>query len=96
MDAVDHLHDEASAQVTVSTAHTAKGREWPNVRIAGDFHPPKDTSSHDENGNPVPGPIDTTEARLAYVAITRARHHLNRGSLAWIDDHPNTSRTPAP
>jgi hypothetical protein len=88
LDAVDHLHIEAGAQVTVSTAHKAKGREWPNVKIADDFHPPKDTDSRDESGNPVPGPIDAAEARLAYVAITRARHHLDRGSLAWIDNHP--------
>ncbi|WP_198357380.1 UvrD-helicase domain-containing protein [Streptomyces fildesensis] len=89
LDAVGRLHDESRAQVTVSTAHKAKGREWPNVKIAEDFHPPKDTGSPDGNGNPVPGPIDIAEARLAYVAITRARRHLNRGSLAWIDDHPD-------
>ena len=87
--AVDQLDEETHAQVIVSTAHKAKGREWPSVKIAADFHPPKDTDQRDEHGNPVPGPIDDAEARLAYVAITRARHHLDRGSLAWIDHHPD-------
>jgi superfamily I DNA/RNA helicase len=92
--AVGQLHDEQGAQVTVSTAHKAKGREWPRVRIAGDFPPPKDTDQRDANGNPVPGPIDDAEARLAYVAITRARRHLDRGGLAWIDHHPDGTAEP--
>ena len=87
--AVDQLDEETRAQVIVSTAHKAKGREWHSVRIAGDFHPPKDTDQRDDNGNLVPGRVDDAEARLAYVAITRARHHLDRGGLAWIDHHPD-------
>ncbi|MEV6013761.1 UvrD-helicase domain-containing protein [Streptomyces sp. NPDC051976] len=90
MAAIDQLTDETHAQVTVSTAHKAKGREWTSVRIANDFTPPKDTDTRDEKGNPVPGPVDEAEARLAYVAVTRARHHLDRGSLAWIDNHPDS------
>ncbi|WP_327299465.1 MULTISPECIES: UvrD-helicase domain-containing protein [unclassified Streptomyces] len=86
--AIGHLVDEHHAQVTVTTAHKAKGREWPNVRIADDFHPPKDSEEKDDQGRPLPGPIDDTEARLAYVAVTRARHRLERGSLSWIDHHP--------
>ncbi|MFE2540982.1 UvrD-helicase domain-containing protein [Actinacidiphila glaucinigra] len=88
LDAIDKLGDESTAEVTVSTAHKAKGREWPAVRIAADFTPPKDTDQNDPNGHPIPGPIDQGEARLAYVAVTRARHCLDRGSLAWIDKHP--------
>lgn len=37
--AVDKLTDEGDADVTVSTAHKAKDREWPTVRIVDDFHP---------------------------------------------------------
>ncbi|MFF8259174.1 hypothetical protein [Streptomyces virginiae] len=33
LDAMDRLHAEEDAQVTLSTAHRAKGREWPAVRI---------------------------------------------------------------
>jgi superfamily I DNA/RNA helicase len=73
--------------VTVSTAYKAKGREWPRVQIAADFLPPKDTDELGPDGSPLPGTVDSAEARLAYVAVTRARHHLDRGGLTWIDRH---------
>ena len=94
--AVDQLTDEDHAQVTVSTAHKAKGREWPSVRIAGDFQPPRDSDQQDESGHPIPGPIDDAEARLAYVAVTRTRSRLDLGGLAWVDHHPdgNPDRQP--
>ncbi|WP_405842590.1 UvrD-helicase domain-containing protein [Streptomyces sp. NBC_01518] len=87
--AVDELTDEQHADVTVSTAHKAKGREWAAVKIADDFPPPKDTDQHDAHGRPIPEPVSETDARLAYVAITRARQHLDLGGLSWIDSHPN-------
>ncbi|MEY9490910.1 superfamily I DNA/RNA helicase [Streptomyces calvus] len=80
--AVDQLTDEANADVTVSTAHKAKGREWPTVQIADDFPPPKDSDQHDAQGQPIPEPVSSTDARLAYVAVTRARHHLDLGGLS--------------
>lgn len=52
------------------------------------LHPPKNTDEKDANGHPVPGPIDDAEARLAYVAVTRARIRLDLGGLSWIYDHP--------
>lgn len=87
--AVDKLTDEQHADVIVSTAHKAKGREWPTVSIADDFTPPKNTDQHDDTGHPIPGPVDDAEARLAYVAVIRARHRLDRSGLAWIDHHPD-------
>jgi len=86
--AVDQLTNEEHADVTVSTAHTAKGREWPTVKIADDFPPPKDTDQHDAQGRPVPEPVSDTDARLAYVAVTRARCQLDLGGLSWIGTHP--------
>ncbi|WP_367658063.1 UvrD-helicase domain-containing protein, partial [Streptomyces sp. TG1A-8] len=80
--AVDQLGSEDTADVTVSTVHKAKGREWPAVRIGEDFTPPEE----DELGRP--GRIMPSEARLAYVAVTRARHQLDIGGLAWISEHP--------
>jgi len=50
---------------------------------------PDDTDEHDAQGRLVPGPIDPGEARLAYVAVTRARQHLDIGGLNWINDHPD-------
>jgi UvrD-like helicase family protein len=86
--AVDQLTPEAHADITVSTAHRAKGREWGTVRIADDFTPPRDTDQQDANGRPIPGPIDDSEARLAYVAVTRTRGRLDLGGLSWIHNHP--------
>ncbi|PDP88607.1 DNA helicase [Glycomyces fuscus] len=77
--AVKQLSDEQNAQVTVSTAHKAKGRQWDSVRIGEGFaRPPKD-----EDG--VQLPMLAAEARLVYVAVTRARHGLDIGALDWLD-----------
>lgn len=78
--AADRLADERYAEVVISTAHKAKGREWDSVRIGQDFRQPK----ADEDGKP--GQVPRGEAMLAYVAITRAKKQLDRGGLAWIDD----------
>lgn len=74
----DALADEADAEVTVSTAHKAKGREWDSVRIGNDFHPPAD----DEDDG-----VSPDLCRLAYVAVTRARLSLDREGLAWVDEY---------
>lgn len=52
-----------SGDVTVSTAHKAKGLEWSTVEINDDF----------QAGDK----IGVAEQRLFYVAITRAQHALN-------------------
>ncbi|MEU7593541.1 UvrD-helicase domain-containing protein [Streptomyces sp. NPDC039022] len=88
LQALDRLSEEEAAEVTVSTAHRAKGREWPTVRIADDFTGPDDLDERDEHGEPLPGPVDLAEARLAYVAVTRARTRLDIGGLSWINSHP--------
>ena len=87
LDAVARLADEERAEVTVSTAHRAKGREWSTVRIANDFSAPE--AEEDDKGEPRPGRINPAEARLAYVAVTRARHRLDLGGLSWINEHPD-------
>ncbi|PWJ02085.1 DNA helicase, partial [Streptomyces sp. NWU49] len=82
LDAVSQLAEETHADVTVSTAHKAKGREWPAVRIGKDFPQPKDT----DPGAPAasqPPEVSDLDARLAYVAVTRARNRLDLGGLAW-------------
>lgn len=78
---LDQLAPESSADVVISTAHKAKGREWNRVRIGDDFRPPK----KDDDGGP--GEPSPTEAMLAYVAVTRAKTALHRGSLEWIDQY---------
>jgi ATP-dependent exoDNAse (exonuclease V) beta subunit len=89
LDTLEQLCPERDAEVTVSTIHKSKGREWTSVRIADDFPEPEDPDHVDINGKPLPVPIDPGEARLAYVAVTRARHHLDLGGLSWITRHPD-------
>lgn len=87
--ALSRTTDEASADVTISTAHRSKGREWKKVTIGGDFPEPDD---QDTDG----APVARDEAMLAYVAVTRGQHEVSRGSLAYVDDlitqipHPTT------
>ncbi|MGW8850076.1 UvrD-helicase domain-containing protein [Streptomyces xiamenensis] len=83
LNAIDKLTPEPYADITISTAHKAKGREWNTVRISSDFAP-EDTGETDANGQPTAAPIDPDEARLAYVAVTRARHHLDHAGLARV------------
>ncbi|MDO0917798.1 UvrD-helicase domain-containing protein [Streptomyces sp. DT2A-34] len=90
LDAVARLAPEPHAQVTVSTAHKAKGREWARVLIADDFARPNDNAADEQTGaTRPPDPIDDAEARLAYVAVTRTRQRLDLGGLSWIHDHPD-------
>ncbi|MBG0830537.1 UvrD-helicase domain-containing protein [Planomonospora sp. ID67723] len=70
---VDQLVTEDAADVVISTAHKAKGREWSTVRLAADFPPPYD---------PVTGQLVSAEAMLTYVAVTRAREALDCHALS--------------
>jgi UvrD-like helicase family protein len=67
---------EADAQVTVSTCHKSKGREWDSVLIGQDFTPRSD----EETGDPLP--LTREQKMLAYVAVTRAKREICPGPLA--------------
>lgn len=58
--ALERMPGEKVAKVVLSTAHKSKGREWPQVRLGGDF--PDDLAL-----------MADEEIRLMYVAVTRAR-----------------------
>lgn len=66
---------EKVADIIISTAHKAKGREWDSVRIASDFREP-------EPGDEFP----RSEGMLAYVSVTRAKLQLDCSWLSWIDN----------
>lgn len=69
MDALSKVKkEEWESDIIVSTAHKSKGREFPSVRIASDFDPT--SGGRDEPD------ISDAEARLFYVAITRAQRVL--------------------
>jgi superfamily I DNA/RNA helicase len=56
--AVERLSDERRAEVVVSTAHKAKGREWSRIRIGPGFRrPPADDDGRQRR-------LDPAEARL--------------------------------
>ena len=64
--------DERSADVVISTAHRAKGREWNSVKVTSDFIDRK-----------VMRPEDY---RLAYVAVTRAMKNLDISEWDSVDE----------
>lgn len=61
---------ESGAEMLLTTAHKAKGREWPGVELAEDF---KAQPEKDADNNLVHNPSET---RLFYVAATRAINNL--------------------
>jgi hypothetical protein len=73
--AKQHPHED-TADVTISTAHKAKGREWSTVRIAADFAPKVDKVTGE------PKPPTAADIMLNYVAVTRAMNVLDPGPLA--------------
>jgi hypothetical protein len=85
--AVDRLSSENEASVTVSTAHKAKGREWSSVCIGHGFTAPP----VDDHG--IQRPLNPDEARLIYVAVTRARHLLDVEGITWIGDYEKATNS---
>jgi hypothetical protein len=51
---VDKLSVEQGAEIVLSTAHKAGGRERASVRISEDFTQPMGQEETDENGDPLP------------------------------------------
>lgn len=79
--ACNRFDSEDRADLIVSTAHKAKGREWDSVRIGDDFQ-----QEPDEETGVISLPRD--EAMLAYVAVTRARKQLGAEALDWVKTQP--------
>lgn len=75
--AIDKCVPTEQARTVVSTAHVAKGLEWLQVRVSDDFREP-----HPRKGTIQPIPAE--EARLAYVAATRAQRHLDARGFDWV------------
>jgi hypothetical protein len=86
LDAVAQAVPEQGAELLISTAHKAKGKEWDRVQLAGDFPNPEE---YDLGGMP------DEELRLAYVAVTRAKEVLDSSALSWLADVDRTFLAPA-
>ena len=68
--ALNKVVDEDEFDFVVSTAHKAKGREWPAVRLMDDFL--KSLPRKGQRGEQSSA-VDPSELRLLYVALTRAK-----------------------
>jgi hypothetical protein len=88
VDAMGRLSSEEDAAVTVSTAHKAKGREWDSVRIGPGFGPPLAGEGEEQQR------LSLEEARLIYVAVTRARRALDTAGLSWADAYEKAIAAP--
>lgn len=62
--------EESAAELIVSTGHKAKGREWDSVTLHSDFEP------RPSKDDPKKFVLNPEEARLLYVATTRAKELL--------------------
>ena len=83
---VDYTPKSPKHDVAITTCHSIKGLEWDNVQIGDDFFVPL-PFENPISGELEQGAIDKHEAMIHYVAVTRARKHLDRAGLAWIDDY---------
>jgi hypothetical protein len=84
----DQLADEKDADTVVSTVHKAKGLEWDSVRIAGDFREPRKNPERPDEEPEIPA----ADARLAYVAVTRARLSLDPAGVAYVNKYLGGAR----
>lgn len=75
---VSQMPIEEKADITISTAHKAKGREWRSVKLADDFPQSADSQPAD--------------LRLLYVATTRAKEVLDITSMS--EDYDGEVTTP--
>ena len=101
--ALNQVVEEDDADLIISTAHKAKGREWDKVRLMDDFL--KSLPLKDEKRQPT-SQIDPAELRLLYVALTRAkeamavppplRQFLETGVLPKFTDADRAPRTARP
>jgi hypothetical protein len=78
--AVESMSPRSRADVIISTGHGAKGLEWPSVLIHEDFVSPGFFPDGTRKRLP------KSYGMLAYVAVTRARHQLDRRAVGWVDE----------
>jgi hypothetical protein len=64
---------EDDCDLIISTAHKAKGREWPTVRLTDDFLKSRLRKVPEGKEDEAQPGIDPAELRLFYVALTRGK-----------------------
>lgn len=88
IEALERMCPELAADVVVSTAHKAKGREWATVQLADDFPDPR--LSFDAMVDPR---LAEPELRLLYVAVTRAQEVLDVSRVQFFQDQGSPVET---
>jgi hypothetical protein len=74
----------AAAERVLSTAHKAKGLEWPRVQLADDFPRLDELHAVNRDGLAHLTPEERDqELHLLYVAATRARQQLEPNAAVW-------------
>jgi hypothetical protein len=68
--------DQEGCDQVISTAHRAKGREWPTVRLTDDFLKSRPKRRPGQDGAGEREADNFSELRLLYVAMTRARDSI--------------------
>lgn len=86
----EQVRNAKDAPFVLTTAHKAKGLEWPVVRLINDFRSFKDPS--DGTKWLPPKRIDPQEANLAYVTLTRAMKAVapTPEMVEWFRQQPDT------
>jgi F-box protein 18 (helicase) len=86
----EQVRTAKDAPFVLTTAHKAKGLEWPVVRLINDFFSFKDPS--DGTKWLPPKRIDPQEANLAYVTLTRAMKAVapTPEMVEWFRQQPDT------
>jgi len=74
--ALNRTVDADRSDITISTAHKAKGREWQSVRLMDDFLRSKPGQDRNRDQSKLVNGYDPSEMRLLYVALTRAKEAL--------------------
>lgn len=93
----EQVRTNKDAPFVLTTAHKAKGLEWPVVRLINDFFSFKDPK--DGTKWLPPQRIDPQEANLAYVTLTRAMKAVapTPEMVEWFRQQPDTAHLfPAP
>ena len=94
------LEKQHSASCVFTTAHSAKGLEWDSVRLTDDFcdlneeyHKMQDTENRKSESRNIMQPEEFgQELNLYYVALTRARFHLEDNTANAFYYHQNRTR----
>jgi superfamily I DNA/RNA helicase len=74
--ALNHTVSEDCCDITISTAHKSKGREWQKVRLMDDFLKSQPKRQVQDTARNRVNEHDPAELRLFYVALTRAREEV--------------------